>query len=156
MAIFHHPFTDIEKLSIVTPFEPDKFPSISRPRITLHIGGQRRREISSRAISDQMPDAGRQIWEKMEFQKLLSSPLREIWVSKSKVKMLEREPKKKMLKKNELKRNPKRKKNELKWKWKETKKEDQSKIGSSYGEKWSLVWSPWNTIWAYLSFLSKP
>ena len=22
--------------------------------------------------------------------------------------------------------------------------------------KWSLVWSPWNTVWAYLSFLSKP
>ena len=32
--------------------------------------------------------------KKMEFQKLLSSPLREIWVSKSKVKMLKREPKK--------------------------------------------------------------
>ena len=22
--------------------------------------------------------------------------------------------------------------------------------------KWSLVWSPWNTVWAYLSFLSEP
>ena len=29
-----------EKLSIVTPFEPDKFPFTSRPRITLHIGGK--------------------------------------------------------------------------------------------------------------------
>ena len=32
--------------------------------------------------------------KKMEFQKLLSSPFREIWVSKSKAKMLERELKK--------------------------------------------------------------
>ena len=61
MAIIHHPFTDIEKLSIVTPFKLDKFPSISRPRITLHIEGQRQREISSRARNDQMPDAGRQM-----------------------------------------------------------------------------------------------
>ena len=22
--------------------------------------------------------------------------------------------------------------------------------------KWSLVWSPWNTVWAYLSFFSEP
>ena len=91
---FNHPVIDIEKLSIVTSFEPDKFLFISRPRITFHIGGQKRREISYRAISDQMPDVGRQIWEKMEFQKLLSSPLREIWVSKSKAKMLKKEPKK--------------------------------------------------------------
>ena len=39
----------IWKLSIVTPFEPDKFSSISRSRITLHTGGQRQREIFSRA-----------------------------------------------------------------------------------------------------------
>ena len=37
----------IWKLSIVTPFEPDKFLSISRPKITLHTGGQRQREIFS-------------------------------------------------------------------------------------------------------------
>ena len=30
-------------------------------------------------------------------------------------------------------------KNGLKWKWKETRKEDQSKIGPSHDEKWSLV-----------------
>ena len=47
----------------------------------------------------------RQIWEKMEFQKLLSSPFREIGVSKSKAKMLERElEKKKMNKRNKMKR----------------------------------------------------
>ena len=51
--------------------------------------------------------------KKTEFQKLLSSPFREIWVSKSKAKMLEREPKKNIEEKNELKRNPE---NGLKWK----------------------------------------
>ena len=40
MDIFLHPFTDIEKLSIVISFEPEKFPSISRLGITLHIGGK--------------------------------------------------------------------------------------------------------------------
>ena len=154
MTIFHHPFTDIEKLSIVTPFEPDKFPFISRPRITLHIGGQRQREISFQAISNQMINAGRQMWGKMEFQKLLSSPLQEIWVSKSKVKLLEREHKKNVEEKW-IKKKPRRK-NRLKWKWRETRKEDQSRIGPLSDEKWSLVWSPWNTIWAYLPFLSKP
>ena len=72
---FHHPFTDIEKLSIVTPFEPDKFPFISRPRITLHTKGQRRREISSRAISNQMPDTGRQMWEKNKVSKVVKLTL---------------------------------------------------------------------------------
>ena len=61
MTIFHHPFTDIEKLSIVTPFEPDKFPSISPTKDHPPHWGQRRREISSRTISDQMPDVGRQM-----------------------------------------------------------------------------------------------
>ena len=77
MIIFHHPFTDIEKLSIVTPFEPDKFPSISRPRITPHMRGQKRREISSRAISNKKPDAGSQIWEKNGVSKVVKlTPLR--------------------------------------------------------------------------------
>ena len=35
-------------------------------------------------------------------------------------------------------KNPE-KKNGLKWKWKETRKEDQSSIGPSRDEKWSLV-----------------
>ena len=135
-TIFHHPIT-YRKLSIVTSFEPDKFPSISRPRITLHIEGQKRREISSRAISDQMPDVGRQIWKKMKFQKQLSSPLREIWVSKSKTKMMEKKPQKNV-KEKWIERKP-REKNGLKWKWKETRKEDQSRIGPSRDEKWSLV-----------------
>ena len=77
MAIFHHPFTDIEKLSIVTSFELDKFHFISRSRITFHIGGQRQREISSRAISDQMPDAKRQILKKNGVPKAVKlTPLR--------------------------------------------------------------------------------
>ena len=84
-----------------------------------------------------MPDAGRQIWEKMEFQKLLSSPLQEIWVSKSKVKMLEREPKKNVEEKWIEKKT--KGKNGLKWKWKEIRKEDQSRIGPSCDEKWPLV-----------------
>ena len=54
MVIFHHPFTDIEKLSIVTPFEPDKFPSISRPRITLRIGVPKAAKLTpSRNMSKQ-------------------------------------------------------------------------------------------------------
>ena len=153
MTIFHHPST-YRKIIHSPLFEPDKFLSISQPRITLHIGGQRRRKISSRVISDQMTNAIRQMWGKMEFQKWLSSSLREIWVSKRKAKMLGRESKK-CVEENELKRNPKEKK-WLKWKWKETRKEDQSRIGPSRDEKWSLVLSPWNTVWAYLSFLSKP
>ena len=158
MTIFHHPFTDIEKLSIVTPFELDKFLSISRPRITLHTRGQRRREISSRAISDQMHDVERQMWGKMEFQKLLSSPIREIWVSKSKGKMLEREPQKKICVEEKWIEKKPRGKNGLKWKWRETRKEDQSRIGPSCDKKndpWSNL-LPRNTIWAYLSFLSEP
>ena len=135
MTIFHHPFTNIEKLSIVTPFEPDKFPSMSQPRITFHTRGQSRREISSQVINDQMPEAGRQIWEKMEFRKLLSSPFREIWVSKSKAKMLEREPKKMKNRKMDWKETPK--KNGLKWKWREIRKEDQSKIGPS--RDWKMI-----------------
>ena len=36
----------IKNLSIVTPFEPDKFPSISRSRTTLHIGGKGKEKSS--------------------------------------------------------------------------------------------------------------
>ena len=34
MAMFHHSFTDVEKLSDSLPFEPDNFLSITQPRIT--------------------------------------------------------------------------------------------------------------------------
>ena len=64
--------------------------------------------------------------------------------------MLEKKPK--MKKENEIKRKKKR----VDSKWREIKKEDESRIDPSRDEKWSLVWSPWNTIWAYLSFLSEP
>ena len=40
MAIFHHPFTNIENYLIVSPFELDDFLSELRPRITLHTRGQ--------------------------------------------------------------------------------------------------------------------
>ena len=94
MTIFHHPFNDIEKLSIVTPFKPDKFLSISQPRITLYIGGQRRRETSYRAMSDQMPDAERQNYEKNRVSKVVKlTPSRNMSKQKQS-KMLEREPKK--------------------------------------------------------------
>ena len=132
MTIFHHPFTDIEKLSIVTPFEPDKFSSISRPRITLHIGGQRRRKIFSQSISDQMPDAGRKILKKWSSKSCLSSPLQEIWVSKSKVKMLESEPQKNVKEKWIEK---KKKRVEMKMK---RNKEGRSK------QNWFLTW--WKMI----------
>ena len=35
----------IWKLSIVTPFEPNKFPSISRPRITPTLGAKEKKDI---------------------------------------------------------------------------------------------------------------
>ena len=54
--------------------------------------------------------------------------------------MLEREPKKNVEEKW-IEKKPKEK-NGLKWKWREARKEDQSRIGPSHGEKWSLVWSP--------------
>ena len=38
----------ISKLSIVTLFEPDKFPSLSRPKITPHTERQRQRKIFSK------------------------------------------------------------------------------------------------------------
>ena len=59
-------------------------------------------------------------------------------------------------KKNEEGKWNEKKKKQVDLKWRETKKEDQSRIGPSHSEKWPLVWSPWNTVWAYLSFLSKP
>ena len=49
-----------------------------------------------------MPDAGRQIVRKNGVPKVVQLAPREIWVSKSKVKMLEKKPKKKRA---EMKRN---------------------------------------------------
>ena len=64
MAIFHHSFTDVEKLFDSLPFEPDNFPSITRPRITPYTGEQRQKKgYSLRSLNDQMPDAGRQIYK---------------------------------------------------------------------------------------------
>ena len=63
MAIFHYSFTDLENYPIVTPFEPDDFFSESRPRINLTLGGKNKERYSVRTISDQMHDAGRQMWE---------------------------------------------------------------------------------------------
>ena len=73
----------------------------------------------------------------------------------SKQKQSENAGKKKNVKEKWIEKKPKEKKG---WneRWRETKKEDQSRIGPSHDEKWSLVWSPWNTVWAYLSFLSEP
>ena len=126
MTIFHHLFTDIEKLSIVTPFEPNKFPSISWPRITLRIGGQRRRKIFSQSISDQMP-AGMQILKKMEFQKLFKlTPSRNMSKQKQSENDGKGTPKKKCRRKMNWKET--QRKNELKWKWRETRKEDQREL----------------------------
>ena len=68
--------------------------------------------------------------EKLEFQEMSSSPHWKIEISKNKTTMLKKEPR------------------EIK-KWK---KRDEWKDN----EKWSLVWSPWNTVWAYLSFFRNP
>ena len=128
MAIFHHPFTDIEKLSIVTPFEPDFSFFIPTKDHPPYWGEKAKRNL---LLSYKRSNAW--YWKanmrKIEFQKLLSSPLREIWVSKSKAKMLEREPKKNVEEKWI-------EKNGLKWKWRETRKEDQSRIGPHKNDSW--------------------
>ena len=77
-----------------------------------------------------MPDAGRQTWEIRVLKDIELTPLEKIEVSKSKTKMMKKELKKRI---DEWKDNEK-------WSF----------------IKWSLVWPPWNTIWAYLSFHSKP
>ena len=122
------------------PFEPDKFPSISRLGITLHIGGQRRRQNLLSIYKQSIAWCWKaNIEKKMEFQKLWSSPIWEIWVSKSKAKILERNLKK-IVKEKWIERKPKEK-NGLKSKWRETRKEDQNRIGPSHSEKLCLVWS---------------
>ena len=74
--------------------------------------------------------------EKIEFQKMLSSPHRKNKMSKNKTKML---------KKRELRELE----NKKKW-WK---MRDEWKDNEKWSfMKWSLVWSPWNTIWAYYLF----
>ena len=82
-----------------------------------------------------MPDAERQIWEKNGVPKAVKlTPLRNM----SKQKQSEnagKEPKKNVKEKWIEKKNQK---NGLKWKWRETWKEDQSRIGPSCDEKWSL------------------
>ena len=72
--------------------------------------------------------------EKLEFQKMLSSPHRKNRSEQE--KMLKREPR-------EIE----------KW-WKREMNKKTMKNALSWNDPW--LRSPWNTIWAYLSFLSKP
>ena len=74
-------------------------------------------------------------YEKMEFQKVLSSLKWKNISEQKQSKMLEREPKN-----EEWKWNEKKKRVEIGWRG--IRKEDQSRIGPPRGEKWSLVWSP--------------
>ena len=137
------------KLSVVTLFELDDFLSESWPRITLHIGGQMSKSKISRITKDHKGTC----CQKASCKKFQS--WKEIWTHKeckrSKKNKMQKEHEKNR-RKSEMKRNPK--KNGLKWRWRETKKDKEN--DPSRDEKWSLIWSPWNTIWAYLSFLSKP
>ena len=60
MAIFHHPFTNVENYPIVSPLSliiSFNNPTKDHP----HTGGKD--EIFLRSLNDQMPDAGRQIWK---------------------------------------------------------------------------------------------
>ena len=69
-------------------------------------------------------------YEKLEFQKMSSSPHWKIKWARTK----QRQWKRKMMKRRD--------------EWKDNEKWSFMKL--------SLVWSPWNTVWAYLSFLSEP
>ena len=71
--------------------------------------------------------------KKMDFQKMLSSPHR-----KNKNEQEQNKENEKGTKRSEKMRDE----------WKDNEKWSFM--------KWSLVWSPWNTVWAYLSFLSEP
>ena len=75
--------------------------------------------------------------EKLEFQEMSSSPHWKIKWARTKQKRW----------KNELRELE----NKKKW-WK---MRDEWKDNEKWSfMKWSLVWSPWNTVWAYLPFLS--
>ena len=81
-----------------------------------------------------MPDAGRQIWEIRVPRDVELTPLEN-------------------RNKQEQNKNAEKEPREMK-KWK---KRDEWKDNEKWSfMKWSLVWSPWNTVWAYLSFLSEP
>ena len=80
-----------------------------------------------------MSDAGRQMW-KNEVPKVLSS---HHWKNINEQKQSNNARKETWKKNEEGKWNEKKKRVDLKWR--ETKKEDQSKIGPSHGEKWYLV-----------------
>ena len=86
-----------------------------------------------------MPDAGRQIWEIRVSKDVELSPLKNK-MSKNKTKTLTKELREL---ENQRKNDEKREMN------KETMENDLSK-----NDPWLRL--PWNTIWAYLSFLSKP
>ena len=135
MAIFDYPFTNIENYPIVSPFELNNFLSESRPRITLHIGGQ----VSKKWNSEDHEGT----CFKRRAAKILN-PEKKVGPN-----VEERDKIEEKLKWKETQR-----KNGLKWRWRETNKEKEN--DPSRDEEWSLVWSPWNIIWAYLSFISKP
>ena len=82
-----------------------------------------------------MPDAGRQIWEIRVLRDVELTPL------ENRNKQEKNKDNEKGTKRNEkIKKMRDERKDNEKWSF----------------IKWSVVWSPWNTIWVYLSFLSKP
>ena len=62
MIIFHHSFTDVEKLSDSLPFELDYFLSITRPRITPTLGAKAKRNLLS-SYKRSNAWCWRQIWK---------------------------------------------------------------------------------------------
>ena len=88
-----------------------------------------------------MPDAGRQIW-KIRVPKDVELTTLEDKNEQEQTKNAEKGTKRKI--------ENQRKMNEKKERW----MKGQWKMGPH--KKRSLVWSFWNTIWTYLSFLSKP
>ena len=137
MAIFHHPFTDVENCPLVSPLSliiSFKYPDQGSPPT---LGGKGKRY----SLKD-YKRLNAWYWKanvkEIEFQKMLSSPHRKNKMSKNKTKT--------------LKKGTKRI-GESKKKW--WKMRDEWKDNEKWSfMKWSLVWSPWNTVWAYLSFLS--
>ena len=135
MAIFHHSFTDVKNYPIVSPLSliiSFKYPDQGSPST---LGGKSKRY----SLKDyKRPNAW--CWKanvkKMEFRKMLSSPHgKKIKWARTKQKRWKKELR------------------ELKKKW--WKMRDEWKDNEKWSfMKWSLVWSPWNTVWAYLPFLS--
>ena len=127
------------KLSIVSPLSLIISFNNSTKDHSLHWGAKKKR-YSLRSLNDQMPDTGRQIWKIWVPKDVELTPL-EDKNEQEQTKNAEKGTKRKI--ENQRKRNEKREMNE------KTMKNDLS---------WNDPWlrSPWNIIWAYLSFLSKP